>query len=68
MDYVKITMRDGSYIYLVNGVMGMDCYNRTPQYRAKELMATQWDYQRSKRLSKIPIDKKTNVWYNNAKR
>lgn len=65
MDYVRVDFED-CYIYLQNNILGFAWDSRTPQYRAIELMHQRpmWAYKRIKRISKLPIDKKVNVWYN----
>ena len=64
MDYVRVDL-DDCYIYLENNTLALDCHWRAPQYRAKELLKKPaWWYKRIKRMSKLPIDKKVNVWYN----
>jgi hypothetical protein len=69
MDYVRVDTIDG-YIYLENKILAKACDMRTPQYRAIELLTARpmWEYQRIKRLKKLPIDKTVNVWYNKTKR
>ena len=69
MDYVRVDERDG-YIYLENNTLAKACDMRTPQYRAYELLTAKpmWNYIRIKRLSKLPLDKQVNVWYNKSKR
>jgi hypothetical protein len=71
MDYVRVDF-DDCYIYLQNNILGYawDGDVCTPQYRATELVRQRpmWAYKRIKRMSKLPIDKKVNVWYNKAKR
>lgn len=71
MDYVRVDF-DDCYIYLQNNILGYawDGDVCTPQYRAIELVRQRplWAYKRIKRISKLPIDKKVNVWYNKAKR
>ena len=68
MDYVRVDFED-SYIYLANTILAL-AWNGSEEYRAKELLyqIPMWHYQRIKRISKLPIDKKVNVWYNKSKR
>lgn len=68
MDYVRVDFED-SYIYLANTILAL-AWNGSEEYRAKELLYQRpmWHYQRIKRISKLPIDKKVNVWYNKSKR
>lgn len=61
MDFVRVDFQD-KYIYLENTIL---C---TSGYRAKELLEHSWAYQRIKRMGKLPLDKKANIWYNKAKR
>lgn len=67
MDYVRVDF-ENCYIYLQNNILGTACDNRTPQYRAIELMRhhPMWAYKRIKRIPKLPIDKKANIWYHKA--
>jgi hypothetical protein len=66
MDYVRVDF-DDCYIYLQNDILAVawNGHGRTPQYRATELLHQRppWAYKRIKRISKLPIDKKVNVWY-----
>ena len=68
MDYVRVDFED-SYIYLANTILAL-AWNGSEEYRARELLYQRpmWRYQRIKRISKLPIDKKVNVWYNKSKR
>ena len=68
MDYVRVDFED-SYIYLANTILAL-AWDGSEEYRAKELLYQRpmWHYQRIKRISKLPIDKKVNVWYNKTKR
>ena len=68
MDYVRVDFED-SYIYLANTILAL-AWNGSEEYRARELLYQRpmWHYQRIKRISKLPIDKKVNVWYNKSKR
>lgn len=68
MDYVRVDFEDG-YIYLANTILAL-AWDGSEEYRARELLYQRpmWHYQRIKRISKLPIDKKVNVWYNKSKR
>ena len=69
MDYVRVDEQD-SYIYLENDTLAKASDMQTPQYRAHELLNARpkWWYIRIKRLSKLPLDKKVNVWYNKSRK
>lgn len=63
MDYVKVDIGK-EYIYLENNTLAYSADMKTQEYRAKELLKKpMWWYKRIKRISKLPIDKKVNVWY-----
>ena len=63
MDYVRVDL-DDCYIYLENNTLAYSADMKTQEYRAKELLKKpMWWYKRIKRISKLPIDKKVNVWY-----
>ena len=63
MDYVKVDIGK-EYIYLENNTLAYSTDMKTQEYRAKELLRKpMWYYKRIKRISKLPIDKKVNVWY-----
>lgn len=68
MDYVRVDFED-SYIYLANTIPAL-AWDGSEEYRAKELLYQRpmWAYKRIKRISKLPIDKKVNVWYNKSRK
>ena len=67
MDYVKVDTGK-EYIYLENDTLAYSVDMKTQEYRAKELLKKpMWYYKRIKRISRLPIDKKINVWYNKEK-
>ena len=64
MDFVRVDFSD-CYIYLQNTVWTVGYYPSKGEYRAKELLKPpMWGYKRIKRMAKLPLDKKVNVWYN----
>jgi hypothetical protein len=68
MDYVRVDF-EGCYIYLANTILAV-AGDGSEEYRARELLYQRpmWHYQRIKRMSKLPIDKKVNVWYNKCRK
>ena len=67
MDYVKVDTGK-ECIYLENDTLAYSADMKTQEYRAKELLKKpMWYYKRIKRISRLPIDKKVNVWYNKEK-
>lgn len=66
--YVRVDQID-KYIYFLNDTPL--CHNVYGiVYRSKYLLRSKGRFPciRMKQLSKLPIDKKVNVWYNKAKR
>lgn len=64
MDYVRVDF-DNCYIYLENTVWAVGWHPSKWEYRARELMQPpMWGYKRIKRMSKLPLDKTVNRWYN----
>lgn len=59
-DYVRVDQVD-KYIYFLN-----DTFLYNSVYRSKYLLRAKGNFPcvRMKRISKLPIDKKVNVWYN----
>lgn len=51
MDYVRVDF-DNYYIYLENTVWAVSWH------------PSKWEYKRIKRMSKLPLDKTANRWYN----
>jgi hypothetical protein len=66
--YVRVDQAD-KYIYFLNDTpLYHNVYGTA--YRSKYLLRSKGRFPciRMKQLSKLPIDKKVNVWYNKAKR
>lgn len=64
MNFVRVDFKD-CYIYLENTVWAVGWLPSQWEYRAKELLKPpMWGYKRIKRMSKLPLDKQVNVWYN----
>lgn len=64
MDYVRVDF-DDCYIYLENTIWAVGWHPSKREYRARELMRPpMWKYKRIKRMSKLPLDKTVNKWYN----
>ena len=68
MDYVRVDF-DDVYIYLENNTWAVSWFPNKWEYRAKELLKPpMWGYKRIKRMAKLPLDKKVNVWYNKSRK
>ena len=67
-NYVRVDQID-KYIYFLNDTP-LYQNDRGMVYRSKYLLRSKGRFPciRMKQLSKLPIDKKVNVWYNKAKR
>lgn len=66
--YVRVDQTD-KYIYFLNDTpLYQGCEGMV--YRSKYLLRSKGRFPctRMKQLSKLPIDKKVNVWYNKTKR
>ena len=67
--YVRVDQID-KYIYFLNDTPLYYNTKGVMVYRSQYLLRSNGRFPciRMKHLSKLPIDKKVNVWYNNAKR
>lgn len=68
MDYARVDF-DDCYIYLENNTWAVGWLPSKWEYRAKELLKLpMWRYKRIKRMTKLPLDKKVNVWYHKSRK
>jgi hypothetical protein len=70
MDYCRVDYKTGYYEYLENDIPiyhQMDSGEQYIDYRNHELLETQYNYQRIKRLKKLPEGKEVKVLYGKRK-
>ena len=71
MSYVRVDQED-KYIYFLNDIPIYYSYygKELVDYRSNYLIQKKGRFPciRMKRLPKLPLDKKVNVWYNKSKR
>lgn len=67
--YVRVDQAD-KYIYFLNDTPLYHNTKGVMVYRSKYLLCSKGRFPciRMKHLSKLPVDKKVNVWYNKTKR
>ena len=70
MDYCRVDYKNGFFEYLENNIPihhQMDSGEQYIEYRSRRLMQKCYNYQRIKRLKKLPEGRKINVLYRKEK-